>query len=166
MGLKLMKFHAILHLVQDMLLFGTPSEMDTGSNESHNKTSKCAAKLTQRKEATFNLQTAQRMTEFLVLDLDLAISEIESGRGLWEYFGKHLEAISEVDAAQYEFLTFEQVDDLDDWEDPDDPIPKFRNLALPNGDDTDSGTEASDANSEASPTDSEDSDDDLEARAT
>ena len=45
MGLKIMKFHAILHLLQDMLLFGTPSEMDTGSNESHHKPSKYAAKL-------------------------------------------------------------------------------------------------------------------------
>ena len=35
MGLKLMKFHAIVHMVEDILLYGVPSEFDTGSNESH-----------------------------------------------------------------------------------------------------------------------------------
>ena len=69
MGLKIMKFHAIIHLISDMLLYGTPSEFDTGSNESHHKESKYAAKLTQRKEATFNLQTATRLTEFMCIDL-------------------------------------------------------------------------------------------------
>ena len=69
MGLKIMKFHAIMHMINDMLLYGTPSEFDTGSNESHHKESKYAAKLTQRKEATFNLQTAQRLTEFMCIDL-------------------------------------------------------------------------------------------------
>ena len=37
MGLKIMKFHAILHLVEDILLFGVPSEFDTGAQESHHK---------------------------------------------------------------------------------------------------------------------------------
>ena len=52
MGLKLMKFHAIVHMVEDILLYGIPSEFDTGSNESHHKPTKYAARLTQRKEAT------------------------------------------------------------------------------------------------------------------
>ena len=98
MGLKIMKFHAIKHMVEDMLLYGTPSEFDTGSNESHHKSSKYAAKLTQRKEATFNFQTAMRMTEFLVLDL--AMCEIEQGRCLWKYFGDDLEAPLEQIQAQ------------------------------------------------------------------
>ena len=84
MGLKIMKFHAILHLVEDILLYGVPSEFDTGFNESHHKTTKVAAKLTQRKEATFNHQTAKRMTEFHVIDL--AMYEIREGKCLWEYF--------------------------------------------------------------------------------
>ena len=66
MGLKIMKFHALVHLVEDMLLYGVPSEFDTGSNESHHKASKYAAKLTQRNEATFVLQAAQRLTELLI----------------------------------------------------------------------------------------------------
>ena len=84
MGLKLMKFHAIVHLVEDMLLYGVPAEFDTGSNESHHKISKVAAKLTQRKEATFNYQVAKRMTEFLVIDY--AMEEVAKGKQLWEYF--------------------------------------------------------------------------------
>ena len=79
-----MKFHALVHLVQDILLFGVPSEFDTGSNESHHKPSKYAAKLTQRKESTFHFQTAVRLTEFLILDL--AMQEIVHGMKLWEYF--------------------------------------------------------------------------------
>jgi hypothetical protein len=40
MGLKIFKFHAITHLVEDIILYGVPSEVDTGSNESHHKPSK------------------------------------------------------------------------------------------------------------------------------
>ena len=84
MGLKLMKFHAVLHLLQDMLLYGTPSEFDTGSNESHHKPSKYAAKLTQRNESTFNYQTALRLLEFLIIEF--AKVEAECGIKVWEYF--------------------------------------------------------------------------------
>ncbi|MEM7375605.1 MAG: hypothetical protein AAF587_43840 [Bacteroidota bacterium] len=81
---KLMKFHAILHLTQDILLFGVPYEFDTSSNESHHKPSKDAAKLTQRKESTFNIQTAIRMTEFLAIAL--AIHEIAFDARVWDYY--------------------------------------------------------------------------------
>jgi hypothetical protein len=84
MKMKLMKFHAITHMVQDMLLYGVPYEFDTGSNESHHKPSKHAAKLTQRKEETFNMQTATRLTEFLCIEL--AMEEVQRGNVGWEYF--------------------------------------------------------------------------------
>ena len=84
MGLKVMKFHAIIHLIQDMVLYGVPTEFDTGANESHHKESKHAARLTQRKEATFNFQTAKRLTEFLCIDLGM--EEIENDGRPWEYF--------------------------------------------------------------------------------
>ena len=84
MGLKLMKFHAIVHLVTDILLYGVPKEVDTGANESHHKPAKHAAKLTQRKESTFNYQTAVRLTEFLLIELGMA--EVVDGDCLWEYF--------------------------------------------------------------------------------
>jgi hypothetical protein len=86
MGLKLMKFHAIVHLVDDMLLYGVPTEFDTGSNESHHKPTKQAAKLTQRNEATFNMQTAIRLVEFLAIEL--AIQEINNDKKPWNYYAK------------------------------------------------------------------------------
>ena len=45
---------------------------------------KYAARLTQRKEATFNYQTAKRMTEFMVLDFGM--HEVDGGKVVWEYF--------------------------------------------------------------------------------
>jgi hypothetical protein len=84
MGLKIMKFHSILHMHEDMLQFGVPLEFDTAANESHHKESKQAAKLTQRAALTFNYQTAVRLWEFKILDL--AMHEIEAGVGPWEYF--------------------------------------------------------------------------------
>ena len=81
MGLKLMQFHAIVHLLEDMLLYGVPSEFDTGSNESHHKGAKFPAQLTQRKEATFINQTATRLIEFLAIEL--VMEEILYDDGVW-----------------------------------------------------------------------------------
>ncbi len=84
MGLKIMKFHILLHLSQDMLLFGVPLEFDTSANESHHKVSKQGAKLTQKAAKTFNLQTANRITEFRLIEL--ALLEIQDGSVVWDYF--------------------------------------------------------------------------------
>jgi len=100
MGLKIMKFHAIVHMVEDILLYGVPGEVDTGSNESHHKPTKQAAGLTQQREDTFDLQTAKRLTEFMVLELVMV--EILSGGKVCEYFDQVLEedeADSEEDEA-------------------------------------------------------------------
>ena len=59
MGLKVVKFHAIMHMACDILNFGVPMECDTGSNEEGHKDTKKAAKLTQKIEHTFDSQTAQ-----------------------------------------------------------------------------------------------------------
>ncbi|MGL5917738.1 MAG: hypothetical protein ACRCYM_00635, partial [Cetobacterium sp.] len=83
MGFKVMKFHAILHLAFDILMFAVPLNVDTGSNESHHKTTKVAAKLTQKDIKSFEKQTSNRCDDFHVLDL--AMQEIE-GRPLWHYF--------------------------------------------------------------------------------
>ena len=83
MGLKITKFHAIVHIADDILNFGVPMEVDTGSNESGHKPTKRAAKLTQKNKATFEIQTATRLEEMHLLDL--ALEEIE-GRPLWDYF--------------------------------------------------------------------------------
>ena len=66
-------------------LHGVPSEL--GAQESHHKDSKVAAKLTQRKEATFDCQTGIRMTEFMAIDL--AMLEVEDGNVVWEHFVCH-----------------------------------------------------------------------------
>ena len=84
MGLKLMKYHAIIHLTNDILLFGVPKEFDTGPNESHHKPSKQAAKNTQRNEETFPFQVAARLTEFVVIAF--AMAEVVCQRRVWEYF--------------------------------------------------------------------------------
>jgi hypothetical protein len=87
MGFKVMKFHAILHLAFDILMFGVPMNVDTGSNESHHKTTKVAAKLTQKDIKSFEKQTSNRCDDFHVLDL--AMEEIH-GRPLWDYFNGYL----------------------------------------------------------------------------
>ena len=83
MGLKVFKFHAILHLVKDIICFGVPLEFDTGSNESDHKKTKVAAKLTQKNRSTFDYQTATRVVEFLAISL--AMLELQ-GEKLWEYY--------------------------------------------------------------------------------
>ena len=60
MGLKVSKFHSIVHMADDILLnFGVPMEFDTGANKSGRKATKKAAKLTQHCEATFDSQTVK-----------------------------------------------------------------------------------------------------------
>ncbi len=101
MGLKLMKFHAILHTVEDIILFGVPTEFDTGANESHHKPSKYASTLTQRKADTLNHQTATRLTEFRLVDL--AMLEIKEGLKLWEYY-QPWEPMEEDNASESESI--------------------------------------------------------------
>ena len=94
MGLKVTKFHAIMHLVQDMKNFGVPLEVDCGSNEQHHDTTKTSAKLTQKKKDTFDQSTAQRLQEMDLLEM--AKQEYE-GRPLWSYHeGYHHEVQKEA----------------------------------------------------------------------
>ena len=86
MGLKLLKFHTILHIWEDILQFGVPLEYDTSANESMHKPSKKASKMTQRAAETFNFQTATRLIEFILLDL--AMAEIEDGFVPWGYYDR------------------------------------------------------------------------------
>ena len=83
MGLKLFKFHGIVHMADDIKLYGVPMEHDTGANESGHKETKVAAKLTQKSLSTFEMQTATRLIEFWLLML--AMAELE-GKRLWEYY--------------------------------------------------------------------------------
>ena len=83
MGLKITKFHCIMHLTDDILNFGVPMEVDTGSNESAHKAEKTAAKLTQKKKDLFDQQTCNRLQEIHLLEL--ANQEL-NGRQLWNYY--------------------------------------------------------------------------------
>ena len=85
MGLKVSKFHAISHMADDILQYGVPMEFDTGSNESGHKATKVAAKLTQKKADTFDLQTSIRLEEVHLLELS---EQDLMGRKLWHY-GQH-----------------------------------------------------------------------------
>ena len=87
MGMKFLKFHQIVHLAQDIMNFGVPMMFDTGCNESHHKLTKVAAHLTQQNIEHFEGQTAQRLVEFLALDL--AMEEL-NGRAVWDYFDGYL----------------------------------------------------------------------------
>lgn len=84
MGLKITKFHAVMHMAQDIIHFGVPMNFDTGSDESGHKPSKTAAKVTQKRMDTFDAQVAQRLTEVHLIDL--AKEEIENRRPLFGYF--------------------------------------------------------------------------------
>ena len=84
MGMKMMKYHGIMHMVEDIYNFGVPMNYDTGADESGHKPSKTAAKLTQKRKDTFDKQVSQRLTE--VQALDLAMAEMKRYRPLWEYY--------------------------------------------------------------------------------
>ena len=83
MGLKIVKFHAIMHMAQDIMDFGVPMEVDTGANESGHKAEKQAAKLTQNNRARFDLQSGKRLMEMYLLNL--AQQEM-IGHQAWTYF--------------------------------------------------------------------------------
>ena len=83
MGLKIVKFHAIAHMAQDIFDFGVQMEVDTGANESGHKAEKKAAKLTQNNCVRFDLQSRQRMMEMFLLNL---VKEEMNGLEAWTYF--------------------------------------------------------------------------------
>jgi hypothetical protein len=85
MQLKLTKFHGIVHMADDILNFGIPLEVDTGTNKSGHKSTKMSALLTQKNEETFDRQTAIRLEELHLLDM--AMLELQ-GNPMFNY-GKH-----------------------------------------------------------------------------
>jgi hypothetical protein len=83
MGLKITKFHVILHLVEDILDFGVPTVFDTGSNEMAHKQYKSSAKQTQKNAKYFEHQTAIRCIENLAAIFGCL--EIEEKATPWMY---------------------------------------------------------------------------------
>ena len=85
MQLKLTKFHGVVHMADDILNFGVPLEVDTGTNESGHKPTKTAALLTQKNEETLDCQTAICLEELHLIDM--AMLEL-GGKPMFKY-GKH-----------------------------------------------------------------------------
>ena len=106
MGLKLLKFHSLLHVVDNIALYGVPLECDTSANESHHKPTKQAAKLTQMIHETFNLQTGTRLIDFEVVDY--ARCEMEDGKVPWQYYQGLKEEGQEVEASNSDESTIDE----------------------------------------------------------
>ena len=67
-GLKLSKFHEMLHVCRDIRLFGPPDGYDGRPGESAHKFTKTNARKTQRRKHVFEKQTCDRMYESIVID--------------------------------------------------------------------------------------------------
>lgn len=92
MGFKTYNFHGFQHIADEILDLGVPCHVNTRSNESGHKRDKKAAKRTQRRPETFDMQTATQISE---LDyLDLAMEDI-TGRPLWDYYTGYAEDIEQ-----------------------------------------------------------------------
>jgi hypothetical protein len=75
--MKIIKFHLPLHFADDMLRFGTMKNFDTGIGESHHKTeAKLPAMTTQRRQVSFEYQTAKRQIENLVLNIAMSTTKL------------------------------------------------------------------------------------------
>ena len=100
-GWKIIKFHGIVHMTDDILKFGVPSNFDTGPMEAGHKPTKRAAKATQKNEDTFDEQTSQRLLETHLLDLAM---EEKLGRPLWKYRSGYQHSNNAVDAAEDPYI--------------------------------------------------------------
>jgi hypothetical protein len=94
MELKLLKFHIIVHIWEDILEYGVTLEYDTSANESMHKPSKKSSKMTQKVHKTFNFQTATHLVEFFLLDL--AIEELDSNSRIWDYYDRKVRAKAKI----------------------------------------------------------------------
>jgi hypothetical protein len=56
MGLKIVKFHAIVHMADGIMNFGVPMNYDTCSDQSRHKPAKAAAEVTQKRKEYFDKQ--------------------------------------------------------------------------------------------------------------
>lgn len=100
MGLKIVKFHALMHITADILANGVPMVADTGADESGHKPTKTAAKLTQKREETFDFQTDTRLDE--VHQLYMSEEEM-AGRALWNYLDGYKHECGELPEKNEEY---------------------------------------------------------------
>ena len=86
MKFRTFNFHASLHVADDMLFFGVPGNVNTSSDEMNHKPDKTAAKRTQRRPRSFDIQCANQMHSMSVVELGM--HEVFEGRQKWRYFTK------------------------------------------------------------------------------
>jgi hypothetical protein len=94
MGFRTFKFHAALHVADDILNFGVPSNVNTMSNEMHHKPSKTAAIHTQRRAKVFDWQCANNLHNMEVIDI--AMEEIMNSNSIWDYYRESGENTAEI----------------------------------------------------------------------
>ena len=76
-GMKIIKFHLMIHYAEDILRFGSMKNFDSSIGERHHVSLiKEPAKRTQRRKGVFELQTANRYCEKIAIHK--AISELDS----------------------------------------------------------------------------------------
>ena len=102
MGLKIMKFHGILHIADDILWFGVPSAVDTSPNESHHKPTKACALRTQRDISVFESQTCQRLEELRFLDLAMREMQEEDIFGYFDAYEEEMDSEGEENGDESE----------------------------------------------------------------
>ena len=83
MGFNTMNFHGILHVPDDIMYYGVPSNVNTMSNERQHKPDKKSARRTQRRPKSFNIQVARKIEDRRVIET--AMEEIR-GRPRWDYY--------------------------------------------------------------------------------
>ena len=83
MGFNIFNFHAGIHVPDDILFFGVPSNVNTMANESHHRPNKKASKRTQRRPKLFDMQCANRIHDMNVINLGM---EELAGRPVWDYY--------------------------------------------------------------------------------
>jgi len=82
-GHNTMNFHAIQHVPNDMLNFGSAANVDTMTDEKHHRPDKKSAKRTQKRPKTFEKDTAKKIEDKRLIDLGM---EELKGRVRWDYF--------------------------------------------------------------------------------
>ena len=108
MGNKLFNFHASLHVAQDILDHGSPNNTNTRPDEMNHKSSKKAAKHTQKIPEKFDYQIAARLHERHILNL--ARSEVD-GNPIWEYFSNKTIQDADILANDDDLLSESNEDD-------------------------------------------------------
>ena len=83
MGFKTMNFHGTIHVPQDILNFGVPTNVNTRANEHHHKRDKGSALRTNKRHLTFDISTATKIHHRGAVDLGM---EELKGRPRWKYF--------------------------------------------------------------------------------